>query len=124
MFSSGCVGVGSAASGRSVRSGSGRVGSGLVYSGALPCPGVGSKRTQPTPSKYSSGQAWALWVPTWKEPSACRVPGVKPTTTWAGMSSVRAIVAMVKAKCTQNPSRRLRKLTMASAPLPESTVVS
>ncbi len=45
-------------------------GRGWVYSGtrALPCPaapeGVGSNGSQPTPSKYSSGQEWESFVPT------------------------------------------------------------
>ena len=41
-----------------------------VYSGTVPRFGVGSKRVQPTPSKYSSGQACASRSPTDIVPSA------------------------------------------------------
>ncbi len=42
-----------------------------VYDGTEPRFGVGSKRVQPTPSKYSSGQACASRSPTDIEPSDC-----------------------------------------------------
>ncbi len=95
-----------------------------VYSGVEPRFGVGSKRVQPTPSKYSSGHACASRSPTDIDPSACGVPGVKPTATRAGMPSVRAIDAIAKEKWTQKPRLSLRKRAIAPEPLPTSTWVS
>lgn len=98
--------------------------SGRVYTGVLPRDGVGSKRVQPTPSKYSSGQACASRSPTDTEPSACTVPGVKPTATRAGMPRVLAIAAIVKEKWTQKPSFSFRNRSIAAVPVPDVTVVS
>src|SRR5690606_13259737 len=70
--------------------------SGCVYDGIEPRVGVGSKRVQPIPSKYSSGQACASRSPTATVPSACGVPGAKPTATRAGIPRDRAIEAMAK----------------------------
>ena len=95
-----------------------------MYAGTVPRFGVGSKRVQPTPSKYSSGQACASFSPTDTEPSACGEPGVKPTATRAGMPSVRAIAAMAKEKWTQKPCLSFRKRAIASEPLPTCTWVS
>lgn len=98
--------------------------SGTVYAGTVPRVGVGSKRVHPTPSKYSSGQAWASRSPTETDPSSCVVPGAKPTATRAGMPSVRAIAAIANEKCTQKPRRSLRNRAIAAVPVPELTVVS
>ncbi|MCF0090971.1 hypothetical protein B0E37_06090 [Streptomyces sp. MH192] len=92
-----------------------------VYSGVVPRFGVGSKRVQPTPSKYSSGHACASRSPTDIDPSACAVPGVKPTATRAGMPSVRAIEAIAKEKWTQKPRLSRRKRAIAPEPVPTST---
>lgn len=97
--------------------------SGRVYDGAVPRVGVGSNRVQPTPSKYSSGQACASRSPTDIEPSGCVVPGVKPMATLAGIPSVRAIAAIVKEKWTQKPSLSFRKRPIAALPVPEFTEV-
>ncbi|CAM5372402.1 hypothetical protein SCYAM73S_03242 [Streptomyces cyaneofuscatus] len=100
-------------------------GSGRVYVGVAPRLGVGSKRVHPTPSKYSSGQACASRSPTEVEPSAWRVPGVKPTATRAGMSRVRAIAAIVKEKWMQNPSLSRRNRAIAPrSPSADLTEVS
>ncbi len=95
-----------------------------VYAGTEPRFGVGSKRVQPTPSKYSSGQACASFRPTDTVPSASGVPGAKPTATRAGMPSVRAIAAIAKEKWTQKPCLSFRNLAIASRPVPTSTWVS
>ncbi len=110
----------------------GRAGSGtelpgwsvIVYAGVDPRVGVGSKRVQPTPSKYTSGHACASRSPTETEPSACGEPGAKPTATRAGMPRERAIAAMAKEKWTQKPSFSFRNRAIASEPLPMSTWVS
>ena len=77
----------------------------MVYLGAsVPpgrVPGVGSKRTQPDPWKYSSGQAcmsWALYIVL-----VGALPGgaQKPTATRAGIPSSRAITAYAEANCWQ-----------------------
>ncbi len=98
--------------------------SGRVQDGVLPRLGVGSKRVQPTPSKYSSGQACASRSPTEIAPSDFMVPGVKPTATRAGMPSVRAIAAIENEKWTQKPSLSRRNRAMAVVPVPEVTDVS
>ncbi len=90
----------------------------------MPRLGVGSKRVHPAPSKYSSGQACASFVPTAIEPSGCGVPGVKPTATRAGMPSVLAMAAMENEKWTQKPCFSSRKRAIAKTPLPEPTSVS
>jgi hypothetical protein len=95
-----------------------------VYDGTVPRLGVGSKRVQPTPSKYSSGQACASFRPTDTVPSACGEPGAKPTATLAGMPRVRAIAAIAKEKWTQKPCLSRRKLAIASGPVPTLTEVS
>lgn len=95
-----------------------------VYDGTEPRVGVGSKRVQPTPSKYSSGQACASFSPTETELSPCGVPGAKPTATRAGMSSERAIAAIAKEKWTQKPCLSFRKRAIACRPLPTLTLVS
>jgi hypothetical protein len=63
--------------------------------------GVGSNATQPTPPKYSSGQACPSCVLTTYDPSFCFSPAVKPTATLAGMPRSRASTAIVEAKWTQ-----------------------
>ncbi len=63
--------------------------------------GVGSNLTQPTPSKYSSGQAWASSARISHSPGEVSDPGRNPTATRAGMSRLRAIRAIVDANCTQ-----------------------
>ena len=63
--------------------------------------GVGSNATQPAPWKYSSGQACASFSPTTWLPWPVALPDAKPTATRAGMSSIRAITAIVDANCTQ-----------------------
>lgn len=90
----------------------------------MPDRGVGSKRVQPTPSKYSSGQACASRIETLTTPSACFTPGVNPTATRAGIPRVRAMEAIEKAKWTQKPSLSARNLAMACEPVPEETFVS
>lgn len=96
----------------------------MVYDGVEPRVGVGSKRVQPTPSKYTSGHACASRSPTDTEPSACGEPGAKPTATLAGMPRERAIAAMAKEKWTQKPSLSFRNRAIASEPLPTLTWVS
>ncbi|SCD66947.1 hypothetical protein GA0115252_11362 [Streptomyces sp. DfronAA-171] len=98
--------------------------SGCVYSGVVPRLGVGSKRVQPTPWKYSSGHACASRRPTDIVPSSpvC-VPGVNPIATRAGMPSVRAIAAIEKEKWTQKPSFCCRNRAIACGPLPAPTRV-
>ncbi len=95
-----------------------------VYDGVVPRVGVGSKRVQPTPSKYSSGHACASFWFTATVPSACGVPGAKPTATRAGMPRVRAIAAIAKEKWTQKPCFFFRKFAMAPEPRPTCTEVS
>ena len=89
----------------------------------LPRLGVGSKRVQPMPWKYSSGQACASLRPTDVVPSGCLVPGVKPTATRAGMPRVRAIAAIENEKWTQKPSFCTQEAGIASEPLPARTSV-
>ncbi|GAA3237862.1 hypothetical protein GCM10020256_57720 [Streptomyces thermocoprophilus] len=98
--------------------------SATVYDGVVPRLGVGSNRVQPTPSKYSSGQACASFSPTFTEPSACGVPGAKPTATRDGMPSVRAIAAIANEKWMQKPCLSRRKRAIAPESLPTSTSVS
>ena len=73
-----------------------------LYSGATPLrvPGVGSKRTQPSRGKYSSGQAWASETRTTRS-SPSMVPGRKPTAIRAGMPASRASMTMAEVNCTQ-----------------------
>lgn len=94
--------------------------SSLAYSGTTPRLGVGSKRTQPSPSKCSSGQACRLSELTMNSLGTCglRAPGRNPTATRDGMSSVRAMSAIALAKCTQYPLRSMRNCATMSAPEP------
>ena len=69
-------------------------GGGSVQLGSVPIATVGSKRTQPNPAKYSSGQACMLCEVTSHEPSPCWVPGVNPTATRDGIPTTRAISDM------------------------------
>ncbi len=89
----------------------------------MPARGVGSNRVQPTPSKYSSGQACASRIETFTLPSDCFSPGVKPTATRAGMPSERDIAAIEKAKWTQKPSLSARNRATACGPVPEAVLV-
>ena len=91
---------------------------GSVYSGGPAKAGVGSKGTQPSSSKNSSGHACASCAVTSYEPSSRRSPGVKPTAIRAGMPSSRAMVIMAAEKWMQYPARSpRRKLEIASAPV-------
>ena len=63
--------------------------------------GVGSKRSQPAPWKYSSGHAWASLVRTFHRSCPIGEPSVYPTATREGISSNRASTAMAKANCWQ-----------------------
>ena len=74
----------------------------LQRGGAPVCsPGVGSNRTQPEPSKYSSGQACDCLAGHDVAAVASDSPGRKPTATRAGMPSVRAMIVIEVANCTQ-----------------------
>lgn len=66
-----------------------------------PTPGVASNGSQPSFGTHASTQACILFDVTEYVPSAARGPGVYPTTSRAGMPSVRAISANVPANCTQ-----------------------
>ncbi len=84
------------------------------------CRGTASARTGSTRSPGSTARARRARPSA--PPSSCRsapgVPGVKPIATRAGMSRVRAIAAMVKAKWTQKPCLVWRKRAIASTPVP------
>ena len=73
-----------------------------LYSGATPLrvPGVGSKRTQPSRGKYSSGQAWASETRTTRSSPSIE-PGRNPTAIRAGMPAARESITMAEANCTQ-----------------------
>ncbi len=60
-------------------------------------------------------------MPTDTVPSAVVLPGMNPTATRAGMSSVRAIAAMAKEKWTQKPSLSFRNREIAVTPVPDDT---
>ena len=74
----------------------------MLYSGATPLrvPGVGSKRTQPSRGKYSSGQAWASETRTTRSSPSIE-PGRNPDTIRAGMPAARESMTMAEVNCTQ-----------------------
>ncbi len=97
------------------------------YGGTEPRPsdsGVGSKVTQPMPSKYTSTHACASReVIVRTLPS--RYPEVNPTATREGMSSVRSSTAIDDANCSQYPRLPLnRKSASASRSVAGAVSVS
>ena len=74
-----------------------------VYVGTFSArwPGVGSKRTQPEPGKYSSGQAWRSWEENSHVLGPAELGSRKPTATRAGMPMMRAMIAIEAANCSQ-----------------------
>ena len=103
-----------------------RRGPGSAHRGGAPdwTAGVGSKRTQPTSAKYSSGHACeSRPVTTYTPSSSCR-PGRNPTARRAGMPSDRAITVIAVANCTQYPRPDSRKSQTASLVRAGSTSVA
>jgi hypothetical protein len=69
---------------------------GIAHTGGVARDGVGSKRVQPMPSRYSSGQEWASEAVTVHTPLV-KVPGRNPIAMRAGIPTARDIITIAVA---------------------------